>query len=324
MPVINQNTPVANVQVPIPTPVQTQPKQATASAPIQAPQRLKPIRRPLTFGGEHDEFGNRVQGVSAVILPWSPQNKKLSRKRVVVRYIRPTLTEPQKVRAKKVELVVLPKDIDGKRCGTCKYAKKHSQDSIGLYCTNNAVHMNVKANWGCKLWDAKGVKRLTRKVVRYSERPMTNGPGGAGPEEEPEEQKLPDWNPQPEHLNGKLVEGVLRPMKSRGASAGLIDRQALGALGDHLQEIGSPLGEMISKHANGRGTTRQPYRISSDTLHHIRSEDHTHQIIAAEANDREGNPLTWVSISHWKKIPLPGGHTRLDKVKSYQFSLPRK
>lgn len=316
MPIINQNTPVANISVPIPTPVQTQPKQATPTTPtpIQPPKRQRPSHRPLTFGGEHDKFGNRVQGVSAVILPWSPQNKKLSRrgrpkryagetteedfhrvldenpddhhtrmvfadwlqerndpraegyralgqlqrrpypsryyphntwlwghdrnrsntydypngrlptswlksiknnhpdfgnspdnihwkyatsrrkaddaaasgftrlpsriknlilrrtkhisrKRTILRYARPTLTEPQKIRAKEVELVVLPKGIEGKKCGTCKYAKKHSADSIGLYCTNNAVHMNVKANWGCKLWDAKGVKRLSRKTV---------------------------------------------------------------------------------------------------------------------------------------------------------------
>lgn len=85
MPIVNRNTPVAQISVPIPQPVQTKPKQsAPAAAPIQPIQRPRPQNRPLSFGGENDQFGNRVQGVSAVILPWSPQPKKLSRKRVVI------------------------------------------------------------------------------------------------------------------------------------------------------------------------------------------------------------------------------------------------
>jgi hypothetical protein len=166
MPVVNQNTPTASIQVPIPTPVQTKPKQQFAPPAVQ-PSQPKPRtpHRPLSFGGENDQFGRRVQGVSAVILPWAPKPKKLQRKPIVVKYARPNLTPTQKERAKKVELVVLPSNIEGKKCGTCKYAKKHSQSGIGLYCFNHAVHMNVKANWGCKLWDAKGVKRLQRKRI---------------------------------------------------------------------------------------------------------------------------------------------------------------
>jgi uncharacterized protein (TIGR02996 family) len=99
--------------------------------------------------------------------------KKLSRKRIqVITYRRPNLTPAQKDRAKKVELVVLPKSISGKSCGSCKYGRHHKADKSGgnLYCFNNQVHMNVKTNWGCKLWDHKGVKRLSRKVIRYSEK----------------------------------------------------------------------------------------------------------------------------------------------------------
>lgn len=326
MPVVNRNTPVATVQVPVPTPVQTKSKQsAPAVAPIQPIQRSQPQQPqhfPVSFGGENDEFGRRVQGVSAVILPWSPQSKRMSRgkpkrysgetteedfqrqldenpddhhtrmvfadwlqerndpraegyralgqlgkrpynirngsndssmwthqeninptsrygvthrlpsdwfnlinntsdeydrnttynhwvyhsnrreaedeaalgfsrlseerkkeilqpkklQRIkpIVKYARPNLTPTQKERAKRVELVLLPKNIEGKKCGTCKYVKKHSKKestnprseaSQGLYCTNHSVHMNVKGNWACKLWDAKGVKRLSRKPI---------------------------------------------------------------------------------------------------------------------------------------------------------------
>lgn len=169
MPVVNRSTPVENISVPVPTPIQTQPQQQSPAPTqqIQAPQPKRPHRHlPLSFGGENDEFGRRVQGVSAVILPWSPQQNKLSRKKMVIRYTRPSLTPTQKERAKKVELVVLPKSISGKSCGTCQYAKKHGES--GLYCTNNSVHMNVKSNWGCKLWDAKGVKKLSRKRVLFT------------------------------------------------------------------------------------------------------------------------------------------------------------
>lgn len=318
MPVVNANTPVATVQVPVPTPVQSKQPTAPSVRPVPPPQPIRPKHSPLTFGGEHDKFGNRVQSVSAVILPWSPQPKrmsrprryaegeqhldeekafqdhldkypddhnhrmvfadwlqergdpraegyramgqlrknavqsrysptttwlwgnksnssyayepsgalpdvwlkrvgnnhptygndvnntknwryhtsrrnaedaaalafakipryiktkllttKLSRKKVVVRYSRTTLTPAQKVKAKKVELIVLPSGVTGKSCGTCQYAKKHGAESDSLYCTNNQVHMNVKANWGCKLWDTKGVKRLSRKVIVISGR----------------------------------------------------------------------------------------------------------------------------------------------------------
>lgn len=315
MPVVNFKQPTETISVPVPTPVQSNPKQRPPAVVQQQPRPQTPQNLPLTFGGEQDEMGNH-HTLSAVILPWVPQQhklsrtkpirysgstteedfhrlldanpddhhtrmvfadwlqdrndprsegyralgqlqrnpiqsqhssdtwvwgnkknssyhygpngtlpdpwikrtknnhpryggspiidpnsnwryytsrreaedaaalafnklptrfknqilkpKQLSRKRVVIRYTRPNLTSTQKERAKRVELVVLPKNIEGKKCGTCRYAKKHSKESVNLYCTNNAVHMNVKSNWACKLWEGKGVKRLQRKRVSFT------------------------------------------------------------------------------------------------------------------------------------------------------------
>jgi hypothetical protein len=117
-------------------------------------------------------------------------------------------------------------------------------------------------------------------------------------------------------LDGALVHAVLRP---KGKTA--IDTTALGVLGDHLQELGNPMGKALSHAATG-GELLRPVRLNGDTFSNLRTDDGTHAVISREGNDRDGNPLLWVSVSRWKRVELPNGHVRHDKDKNYEFAVP--
>lgn len=117
-------------------------------------------------------------------------------------------------------------------------------------------------------------------------------------------------------LDGAIVHAVLRP---KGKTA--VDMAALGVLGDHLQELGNPMGKALSHAATG-GELLHAVRMNGNTFSALESDDGTHQVISREGSTRDGKPLLWVSVSKWKKVPLDNGHTRLDKDKSYQFSVP--
>jgi hypothetical protein len=55
MPVINPNQPVTNIQVPLPTPVQSK----TQS---EAPKQVRPqVHSPILFGGENDGFDKETK-----------------------------------------------------------------------------------------------------------------------------------------------------------------------------------------------------------------------------------------------------------------------
>lgn len=67
----------------------------------------------------------------------------------------PKSDKDQNQRAKEADLVVLPKDIAGTKCGNCMYFR--SEDS---FCFHKAVMQNVKPHWCCIYWDAPGVERV--------------------------------------------------------------------------------------------------------------------------------------------------------------------
>lgn len=198
---------------------------------------------------DHNEFKTRrdAEDAAAIGFTYLPlgrkqellQPKQLSRKRVAVKYTRPNLTTTQKERAKKVELVVLPKNIEGKKCGTCTYAKKHSKESPNLYCTNNQVHMNVKSNWACKLWEGKNVKRLQRKVIKFSRSVARPEKGILTPE-------------QAELLRQHIKTGEHTP---------------LGMLGDSLAESGYPHSGEVFSRASNNDTGADAYIVNAHSGH---------------------------------------------------------
>jgi hypothetical protein len=61
-------------------------------------------------------------------------------------------TEKELQRAKNVDLITLPLDIDGTNCGNCKYIKER-------YCTHPRVRQDVNNRMCCVLWSRKGEYR---------------------------------------------------------------------------------------------------------------------------------------------------------------------
>lgn len=122
-------------------------------------------------------------------------------------------------------------------------------------------------------------------------------------------------------LQGGLVAGVLKPTKKRGPNTRTIEGTALGALGDHLQELGSPLGAIVSHVATG-GKTVPFSSLSGDTFDSVESDDGVHRVIGRHGKDRDGKPVVWVSVSQWKRVPLDNGNVRFDKDKSHDFAVP--
>ena len=161
----------------------------------------------------------------------------------------------------------------------------------------------------------KYARDLSKALLRYS------GDDQYEDEATPEPPPPPPEPPtEPPTFDGRIAAGVFKKYKTRGPQAGVIDKTGLGALGDHLQELDNPLGELLTRHATGESGAKF-VRLSGQVLHHLWSHDGDYQLISREGNDKEGKPLVWVSLSQWKKVPLDNGHTRKDIVKSYEFTL---
>lgn len=60
----------------------------------------------------------------------------------------------------RVDLVVLPPDVEGKNCGNCMYFEKSGD--IG-WCEHKEVRQWVTPRMCCSLWDHKDVKRSWKK-----------------------------------------------------------------------------------------------------------------------------------------------------------------
>lgn len=65
-----------------------------------------------------------------------------------------------KRKAKHVDLITLPKDIQGTNCGNCKYYEK---DGDHGYCKHKEVEMHVTARQCCAKWTATGAFRAWEK-----------------------------------------------------------------------------------------------------------------------------------------------------------------
>ncbi len=65
-------------------------------------------------------------------------------------------------RAKKADLVTLPKDVEGTNCFNCKYIKD-KKDKIG-YCSHPKVAQDVSNRQCCALWDRKDLIREFGKI----------------------------------------------------------------------------------------------------------------------------------------------------------------
>lgn len=66
-------------------------------------------------------------------------------------------------RARKTDLVTLPKDVTGTNCFNCRYIKDQFK-GIG-YCKNPSVLQYVNARMCCALWDRIGAYRPFKKMI---------------------------------------------------------------------------------------------------------------------------------------------------------------
>ena len=66
--------------------------------------------------------------------------------------------QEEMARAKKADLITLPKDIEGTNCFNCKFVDKKKG-----FCNHKEVMQNVTARMCCALWDANGVYRPWQK-----------------------------------------------------------------------------------------------------------------------------------------------------------------
>lgn len=65
------------------------------------------------------------------------------------------------VAAKAVDLIALPENVDGTRCGNCMFFKD------GM-CVHPSVNMLVEPNWCCDEWDAPGAYVFQKDGVTTS------------------------------------------------------------------------------------------------------------------------------------------------------------
>lgn len=69
-------------------------------------------------------------------------------------------------RAKKADLVTLPKDVAGTNCFNCKFISNKMKDKG--FCRHPQIQMLVNGKMCCALWDATGVIRPFKKDVKYT------------------------------------------------------------------------------------------------------------------------------------------------------------
>jgi hypothetical protein len=56
-------------------------------------------------------------------------------------------------RAKKADLLTLPKKVEGTNCGNCKFVKILDADKGSGFCTHKEVLLPVTKSMCCALWD---------------------------------------------------------------------------------------------------------------------------------------------------------------------------
>lgn len=68
------------------------------------------------------------------------------------------MDKPALNRAKKVDLITLPEDVEGTNCYNCKWISNYKTDEKGM-CTHPEVRQNVNERMCCILWEGKGEYR---------------------------------------------------------------------------------------------------------------------------------------------------------------------
>jgi len=126
---------------------------------------------------------------------------------------------------------------------------------------------------------------------------------------------------RPELLNGALVSAALKPSRKRGPNVGQFDRAAMGALGDHLQEIGNPLGVAVS-HFVRTGQNIPFSSLSGTSEHEVSTADGSHQVFGRRGISRDGKPIVWTVIKQNKPRQHPDGRIIWDSDKSHSFAVP--
>lgn len=71
----------------------------------------------------------------------------------------------QLARARVVDLVTLPKHIDGTNCFNCLHARATKNPSV-RFCKHPLVQQPVTKRNCCGVWDAKGTLRPTLKDIK--------------------------------------------------------------------------------------------------------------------------------------------------------------
>lgn len=66
-------------------------------------------------------------------------------------------------RAKKADLLTLPKKVDGTNCGNCKFVKILHEEKGEGFCTHKDVRLPVTSRMCCALWNADGSSRSWEK-----------------------------------------------------------------------------------------------------------------------------------------------------------------
>jgi len=74
--------------------------------------------------------------------------------------------KPALERAKKVDLVTLPKDVEGTNCYNCRWISEYKHEYYAM-CTEPRVRQNVNERMCCILWSGKGEYRpFKRKDIK--------------------------------------------------------------------------------------------------------------------------------------------------------------
>lgn len=68
-------------------------------------------------------------------------------------------------RAKKADLITLPKEVTGTNCYNCKFVSDKTKESG--FCKHPQVKMLVNNRMCCSFWDNKGVHRPFKKDAKY-------------------------------------------------------------------------------------------------------------------------------------------------------------
>lgn len=125
-------------------------------------------------------------------------------------------------RAKKVDLITLPKNIDGTNCGNCKFFKSlDKKTGLGL-CQHKEVDQEVTDSMCCAKWDSKGVERDFKKTETLKkaldskswERVQSSHTPTAKVNHEGHIKDFSERNPEAQASHAPYVENVLHSEKT--------------------------------------------------------------------------------------------------------------